>query len=239
SENSQELESQYLRNLVDRQVDGLILVPSNGTHTLPADILAVPTVVLDRDIGVPGADFVGADHEDGARRMVGHLVALGHRVIGCIHTEGDVVGHQRHAGYLEVVAPIFEELELDVAKYVWCGSFSFQSGMAGAEYLLRQDPPPTAIFASNDQQAIGAMRRFMDGGMSIPRDMSVAGYDDIPLASFTNPRLSTVSQPIGQIGAQAVQWLLERAELHEAPSRRTRRQATELKIRESCAPPRR
>jgi LacI family transcriptional regulator len=237
SANSNQIEGEYLRNLVDRQVDGLIVVPSDDTRGLSARVQGTPLVVVDRDISVPGADFVGADHKEGARQMVSHLVSLGHRRIGCIATaEGGTLGRQRHSGYAEIAAPLLEEAGLDAVDYVWRGTFSFESGMAGARYLLQLNPPPTAIFANNDQQAIGAMRQCMDAGIRIPQDISVAGYDDIPLASFISPRLSTVKQPINSIGEQAVRWLLERIELEKKPRRRSQRQPTTLKIRESCAP---
>ena len=237
SANSSQVEAEYLRNLVDRRVDGLIFVPSDDTRDLPSRVPEIPLVVVDRDISVPGADFVGADHKGGARQIVEHLVSLGHRRIGCITTaDGGTVGQQRHSGYVEIAAPLLEKAGLDAAKYVWRGTFSFESGVAGARYLLQLDPRPTAIFASNDQQAIGVLRHCADSGLRIPLEMSVAGYDDIPLASFTNPRLSTVRQPIGNIGEQAIRWVLERIELEKRLRRRSKRQPTELKIRESCAP---
>ncbi|WP_127126707.1 LacI family DNA-binding transcriptional regulator [Georgenia sp. SYP-B2076] len=238
SENSSRSETTYLQNLVDRQGDGLAVVPVDATGALPRSVRATPTVILDRDIAAAEVDFVGADHEDGARQMVEYLVSLEHLVIGCITTErGVVTADERHAGYAGVAGPHFEEAGLGAQEYVWRGTFSFGSGTAGAAHLLQQTPRSKAIFASNDQQAIGAMRYCIDAGVLVPGDISIAEYDDIPLAPFVDPRLTTVSQPIRQIGNQAVAWLLDRTELACRRPRRSQRQRTHLELRESCGPP--
>jgi LacI family transcriptional regulator len=234
-------QDEYVQNLLDRQIDGLVLVPADEDRPLPVAARATPLVVLDRDIKAPGADFVGTDHEEGARQMVRYLASLGHRVIGCITTPpGELVGDERYAGYVDVAAPLLAAEGLDLDHYVSRGSFSFASGMAAMQELLDRSPRPTAVFASNDQQAIGAMRHCQDVGISVPDEMSIAGYDDVPLASLVSPRLTTVRQPIESIGAQAVQWLTERSGEERPRRRRTRRLQPLLEIRGSCSavPPR-
>ena len=229
-------QDEYVQNLLDRQVDGLVLVPADEARPLPIAARATPLVVLDRDIKAPGADFVGTDHQDGARQMVQYLASLGHRVIGCIATPpGDPVGDERFAGFADVAAPLLAAAGLRLDHYVSRGSFSFTSGMLAMKELLARSPQPTAIFASNDQQAIGAMRYCQDVGISVPAEMSIAGYDDVPLASLVSPRLTTVRQPIESIGAQAVQWLTERSGAEGQPRRRSRRLQPALEIRTSCS----
>lgn len=236
SRNSSETEWEYLQNLLDHQADGLIVVPAEETRGLPLTLRTTPVVVLDREIPDRHVDFVGVDHQAGAREIVQYLAGLGHRVIACIAApEGLGVGDQRYAGYAEVAAPLLKEAGLRPEAYVARGPFSFEAGVEVARSLLSLDPPPTAIFASNDQQAIGAIRHCQSAGLTVPDDVSVAGFDDIPLAALVTPRLTTVRQPIDLIGARAVEYVLD----HDTPDRGplTARLRTHLEIRESCAPP--
>jgi LacI family transcriptional regulator len=238
SRNSTETEWEYLQNLLDHQVDGLIVVPAEETRGLPLALHTTPVVVLDREIQDSHVDFVGVDHHDGAREAVRYLAGLGHRVIACIAApEGLGVGDQRYAGYAEVAAPLIEEAGLSPEDYVARGDFSFEAGVEAARSLLDQNPPPTAIFASNDQQAIGAIRHCESAGLTVPGDVSVVGFDDIPLATRITPTLTTVRQPIDLIGARAVEYVLD----HDTPERGpfTARLRTHLEIRKSCAPPNR
>ncbi len=128
-----------------------------------------------------------------------------------------------------------EEAGLRPEAYVARRSFSFEAGVNAARTLLSLNPRPTAIFASNDQQAIGAIRHCQSVGLAVPGDVSVAGFDDIPLTALVTPRLTTVRQPIDLIGARAVEFVLD----HDTPDRGplTARLRTHLEIRESCAPP--
>jgi LacI family transcriptional regulator len=236
SRNSSETEWEYLQNLLDHQVDGLIVVPAEQTNGLPAALRTTPVVVLDREIPDSHVNFVGVDHREGAREIVRYLARLGHRVIGCIAAPEILgVGDQRYAGYAEVAAPLIEDQGLEPSTYVARGAFSFEAGVEAARLLLSQDPRPTAIFASNDQQAIGAIRHCQSVGLTVPDDISVAGFDDIPLASLISPRLTTVRQPIDLIGARAVEYVLDRDTPDRGPLEARLR--TRLEIRESCAPP--
>jgi DNA-binding LacI/PurR family transcriptional regulator len=135
------------------------------------------------------------------------------------------------------MAPIFQEEKLEMANYVHLGSFDFRGGTTGGARLMHCDPPPTAIFCSNDEQAVGLFRVAADLGLQIPRDLSVIGFDNIALAEMLNPRLTTVGQPIAELGGRAVLRVLERlrGEGSAPPSREML--STTLQLRESCAPP--
>lgn len=238
SRNSSETEGEYLQNLLDHQVDGVIFVPADATQALPPALRSSPLVVLDREIEDPRVDFVGADHEAGAAGIVQYLADLGHNVIACIATtEGLGVGDQRFAGYAKIAAPLLEASGLRPDDYIARGPFSFEAGVEAAQVLLDREPRPTAIFASNDQQAIGAMRHCQAIGLSVPRDISIAGFDDVPLAALVTPGLTTVRQPIDLIGARAVECVLDHDPSRPGPKRARLR--TELEIRESCASPQR
>lgn len=233
SMNAREEEEVYVQTLADRRVDGLILVASAGTRTLPRP-RRIPIVLADRELA--GADLVASDHRGGAMLAVEHLTGLGHEVIACVAGPQDLSpAVQRYEGYAAVVTARFGAVGLDLADYVAFGSFDYQTGFEGAMALLRRRPRPTAIFASSDQQAIGALRACADLGLKVPGDISIVGFDDIPLAQLVKPRLTTVAQPISAIGELAVVRLLERAAALRRPRQRDLLLTT-LKVRDSSAP---
>lgn len=205
SMDSAELEAAYVRMLAERQVDGLILVAAPGSLVADPGV-AIPIIAVDRE--VPGCALVGTDHHSGAMQAVRHLVMLGHVRIACIAgPRGLSVAEQRLEGFATVVQ---EDLGIEVAdSWVWSGSFSYHAGYQGALELLHRRPQPTALFASSDQQAVGALRACADLGLAVPRDVSVIGFDDIPLADLVTPRLTTIAQPLQEIGELAVRRLLE------------------------------
>lgn len=234
SANSQEVELKYVETLAERQVDGLILVPSQETVALEA-ANDVPIVIVDREI--EGYDLVASNHKAGARAATEYLADLGHEIIACIAGPRNLsVAKQRLQGYREVVEPVFSARGIDIDDFVSSGSFDYASGIHAATELLRRKPRPTAIFASSDQQAIGALRACADSRLSVPEDVSVFGFDDIDLAGLVKPRLSTVAQQTQAIAEFAVALLLDRDATSSA-SRRSYILPTELKLRESCTSP--
>jgi LacI family transcriptional regulator len=114
------------------------------------------------------------------------------------------------------------------------GDFQYESGYRAAHQLLAVDDPPTAIFACNDLMAVGAIHAALESGRQVPADLSVVGYDDVRLASFTNPPLTTIVQPKYEIGVLAVRMLLERMGDRDMPPRRQLLDVR-LCIRESTA----
>lgn len=236
SEYSPETERMYVEDLTDRQVDGLILVPTSSANPVPESERA-RVVVVDREL--PGLDLVASDHRDGAIRATEYLLELGHRVIAFIAGPQELQAlKQRYEAYVSTVSDAFSALGLELGRYVRTGPFVYEFGYEAATSLLKQnDPRPTALVASSDQQAIGALRACGDLGITVPAEISITGFDDIPLASLVTPRLTTVRQPIEEISRVAVGRLLERL---EAPSRRRRRGVlleTQLIVRASSAPP--
>ena len=234
SAGSQREEQLYIETLVDRRVDGLILVPSHARRTLPC--FGMPVVVVDREL--PDADVIVSDNEGGAREVTEYLVGLGHEVIACIGGPRDLpVALQRHAGYVSGAAATLARRGLTPGAYTRWGSYDYQSGYDLARVLLALAPRPTAIVASSDQQAVGALRACADLGLAVPGDVSVTGFDDIPLAWLVTPRLTTVAQPVEETAARAVERLLARtAEPRLAPRREVL--PTIVRVRDSCAPPR-
>jgi LacI family transcriptional regulator len=232
---SQETERMFIHQLHERRVDGLILVPTSPADPVPKSERS-RVLVVDREL--PGLDLVASDHLGGVALAMEYLLGLGHSVIACISGPQELPPlKQRYEGYVSSVSETFSALGLELERYVRTGPYVYEFGYEAAVSLLQQnDPRPTALVASSDQQAIGALRACADIGVDVPRDVSIVGFDDIPLASLVTPRLTTVRQPIEEIAHVAVERLLERL---EAPPRRRRRVLlnTELVFRASSAPP--
>jgi len=175
---------------------------------------------------------VGLNERKAASEMVDHLVALGHRRIG--HIAGrDSHGARawRLAGYKEGLRKA--GLEFDEAL-VAEGDFSFESGIVAARQLLDLRQPPTAIFAANDDSACGAMHEAFERDLSIPRDLSICGFDDTPASVQVWPSLTTVHQPCREMGRIATEQVL--LSIRDPQAAQTVRIPYELKIRGSTGP---
>ncbi|MBA9030924.1 LacI family transcriptional regulator [Rhizobium leguminosarum] len=206
-------EADRIKQLTSRKVDGIMLVPSNDFHTLKLP-KGLPIVVVDRLM--PGYSGIAADHRNGVRLGVEHLLQLGHRRIGFISGPGhSVPANDRLRGYLDAIEQAREQADgtrMAGPPLIAEAAFDYESGRSAGNYLLARarNERPTAIFASSDQQAIGCMRAAHDLGIPIPAALSILGFDGIPLASMTTPRLTTVKQPIQDIAAAAVAVLLNK-----------------------------
>jgi LacI family transcriptional regulator len=168
----------------------------------------MPVVMIDRDLPNVEVDAVLTDHQLGGVLATRHLIELGHKRIACIAGPSSIVpSAQRITGYRMAL----EEagLSYDEALLIR-GDYHAQSGMEITHAILKMDPRPTAIFALNDLMALGALRAAAEAGCSVPGDLAVVGYDDLEIARFTNPPLTTIAQPKKEIGAQAVNLLVDR-----------------------------
>ncbi|MEW5957563.1 MAG: LacI family DNA-binding transcriptional regulator [Chloroflexota bacterium] len=226
----------YLNVLAEKQVDGILLVAVSGVtpehlHTLQRR--GPLLIVVDRDIPGVAVDSVLVDNARGGWLATRHLLDRGHRRIGCITGPSDLTpSAERVVGYRQVLqeAGLAPDETLIVK-----GDFQYESGYRAAHQLLTMVDPPTAIFACNDLMAVGVISAALTLGRQVPADLSVVGFDDIPLASFTNPPLTTVAQPKYEMGRLAATLLLERLLKRDLPARR-RLLDTELIIRQSTAP---
>lgn len=222
SNDNPKAEADYIKALTGRQVDGLLIVPCEETRSLPRDI-KVPVVLVDRPLR--GFSVVQCDHRGGATAVVQHLVSLGHRRIGCIAGPRHLnVARERYEGYRAVAAPIYRELGYNLTADTVTARFDYDCGYDAALKLLDRADRPTAVFASSDQQAIGALRAAADLDLKVPGDVSIAGFDAISLAKLVTPRLTTVAQPIAAIADIAVRTVLRvrepgaRIERHRLPT---------------------
>lgn len=224
----------YLRVLVERRIDGLI-VATVASDTAFAEALAslrVPLMLVDRSLDGVTADRVQVDHERGGFLATQHLLELGHRRIVCIGGPASTqVVRLRAAGYRRAL----EGAKVEALPVVDC-AFTSPAGYAAAQVLLASDEPPTAIFAGNDMIALGVLRAAAERGVRVPEQLSVVGFDDIQVSRYLYPALTTVGQSIGQLGETAAARLLERI---RTPDLAAAQQVIEptLVLRESSAAP--
>jgi LacI family transcriptional regulator len=234
SEGDLEKQQTYTNVLIENRVAGILFVAAGVSTELVNDLgqRHVPLVIVDREVLGVEVDTVLTDHVQGGCLATQHLVDLGHRRIACIAGNSEVSpSAERVTGYrrtLEKNGIAFDE------SLVVKGDFQYESGYAATRQLLELERPPSAIFACNDLMAVGCISAARELGLRVPDDLSVVGFDDVRLASFTNPPLTTIVQPKVEIGALATQMLLERLVDQDAPPR-FKRLDTKLCVRRSTA----
>jgi LacI family transcriptional regulator, repressor for deo operon, udp, cdd, tsx, nupC, and nupG len=231
-------ESHYDRLVRSGQVDGVLLfsgrLPAARFGELDA---VVPLTLVCNDIPQLSVPFVESANRDAARTLTEYLIGAGHRRIG--HIAGPKRGAEsddRIAGYRDALAAA--GIAFDPAL-VWQGDYEAVSGAGAArrDFLPMVDRP-TAIFAANDETAIGFIKAVRDAGLSVPEDVSVAGFDDIGYAALFDPGLTTMHQPRAELGRVAAEILVGRMTGTGAPPPRITRLPCSLVVRESVAPPR-
>jgi LacI family transcriptional regulator len=196
------------RRMESGRVDGLIVVRTrqNDVRIRHLQAIGMPFVAFGRCNEAQDFPYVDVDGEVGMQKMVQHLVDLGHRRIGYVAPPPDLTFSQhRIAGYAAALKA--NDISYD-AELVIHGDLTQQSGAAGAVYLLGISPPPTAILAGNDTMALGVMSTVRKRGLVIGRDIAVGGFDDVPDAEYAHPPLTTLRQPIYDIGRQTCDMLI-------------------------------
>jgi DNA-binding LacI/PurR family transcriptional regulator len=228
-----ERERKVVQAFAERRVDGIIVTSSRvGALYLPLLSEMMVPIVLVNDQH-PGAfvHSVMICNQEGSRAVAEHMTGLGHRRIAYI---GDQFGYQsdteRLAGYREALdgagIPYLPE-------YVVHGDSKPEGSMRAMDSLLALNRPPTAVCCYNDMTALGAMRSIRMHGLRVPEDISVAGYDDLFFASYTEPRLTTVRQPMQRMGQLAMETLFKLMSGEDSVT--TINVKAELIVRESTA----
>lgn len=196
-------ERRSLSRLAGTLIDGAIIV----TPTMLTPTTSIPVVAIDPHTGPGGPSTIDSDNVGGARVATQHLIDLGHYRIAHIRGRGDLASAElREAGYRESL--LKAGLPFDPAL-VRDGGYQAALTAEVARELLTRPDRPTAIFAANDTSALGVLEVARDLGLRVPQDLSVIGFDDIPEAASSAPPLTTVAQPLHDLGAQALQMLLE------------------------------
>ncbi|MDR1448875.1 MAG: substrate-binding domain-containing protein [Propionibacteriaceae bacterium] len=230
----------WLSALAQRHSDGLLLVASRLSQGIDVELakLRIPYVLVD-PIGAPSpaqnVPVIGASNFAGGLTATEHLLNLGHRRIGVISGDRDLrCSQERLDGYRAALGRAGLVPDDSLIRF---GDFLTDGGYAAGADLLGLPHPPTAIFAGSDLQAYGVYRAAKELGLGIPEDLSVVGFDDVPLCQYVSPPLTTVRQPIEEMAREATRILLGLAYRGAQPQRPKLELATSLIVRSSTAPP--
>jgi DNA-binding LacI/PurR family transcriptional regulator len=210
-------EQRALEQLLELRADGIVLAGARlAAEVVGAAARSVPIALVGSDLRLPDVDVVVDDDFHGAELAVEHLVGLGHRDIALIDGGQGAGAAERRAGYLAAM----DRAGISSHARVQPGDFTEGGGYEGARHLLAGSRRPTAIFASNDQSAVGALDAINEAGLSVPQHVSLIGYDNTALASLRHISLTTIHQPRRQIGEMAMKAVVRRIERPGAPARR-------------------
>ena len=234
SDDNPDKQRSYLRVLLEKRIDGLIVASAGGDAVLAEGLAAVrtPMVIVDRGLEGVNADMVRIDHEYGAYLATRHLLELGHRDIATIGGPASTsVAQMRLAGFCRAL----REAGIEVpGERMLESDFTSTGGYAAAALLLETNPP-SAIFAGNDMIGIGVLRAAAERNIRVPSELSVIGFDDIQMSRYVSPALTTVGQSILQLGEMAAEVLLRRI---ASPAMATDQRIVtpSIVLRESTAP---
>jgi len=216
------------------RVDGLIVMSPdvNALALLARTGRALPIVLLNCGEDCRGFDAIDVDNHGGALSLVRHLLGLGHRRIALIGgPPGNLDARERARGWRDALS----EAGLAASpELVLPGDFREASGHEAGLRLARLSPRPTAVFAANDAMAVGCLSALREVGLRVPEDVALGGFDDVPIARYLSPPLTSVRVPIARLGSRAIERLLAR--LADGGDARLRREVvhTELAVRRSC-----
>ena len=235
SEGDLRLEREYIEDLVAHRVEGLMLAPASDRSR--SNILSLlrggfPLVLIDRTLPDADCDLIVSDNANGARRLIEHLISIGHKEIAHVTDAEDTsTGRERLRGYRDALdaAGIPFQSELVVRTTV-----DRIGGYRAAQEILARDRLPTAIFAVNNMTAVGTMEALRERGLSVPKEMGLVCFDDVEHLAILSPILTVIDQPAETFGSLGAQLLLER--VTGKASSRSRRiiLQTDLIVRESC-----
>ncbi len=228
-------EKRFVRMLRAKQVDGVIMIPSQNPLELINTLKAarIPSVVLEHDL--PETHFIAIDDLQGGRLGTQHLLSLGHRRIGLIRRHpSSALSSERFTGYRQALEAA--GIAFDPSLVVECEPGQ-AAGYRSMQKLLALPEPPTAVFTHNDVLALGAMHAIWEADLSIPEDISMVGYDDIVSSGYLTPPLTTVKFPKARMGRQAAHTILELVQNNEDLPARKVVLPVELVVRASTGPP--
>jgi LacI family transcriptional regulator len=235
SENDLTLERQYVEDMISHQVEGLLIAPV-GDRSLaniqPLVQRKFPFVLMDRGVRGLDCDLVQGDNLAGGRRLVRHLISIGHRRIAAIIEPDNVsTARERLEGYRDALksAGIAFDPEL-VAET----SGDRSGGYSATHQILSLHPLPTAILAINNMTALGAMQAIRERGLKVPTDIALVCFDDVEHLAAISPFLTVMNQPAESFGTVAAQLLLDRIAGKAGDKRRLVVLQPHLLVRESC-----
>ncbi|MCM2575929.1 LacI family DNA-binding transcriptional regulator [Streptomyces meridianus] len=213
-----ELQDHHVRTLLDRRIDGLLVSPTDGGSPLMLGAARTGTPMVFVDRWIPGVDVpvVRADGRDAIRDLVAHLHALGHRRLAIINgPAATTTGSERVEAFRDALHAYGLSLP---AEYVGQGDFQADSGRKATGRFLDLPRPPDVVFAADNLMALGAMDEMYARGLRVPEDVALAAFDDIPWFVHTDPPITAIAQPTGELGRTAVRALIDVVEGRTAAS---------------------
>ena len=229
-----------LNDFLEHKVDGIFILGIDTREQLLRDILLdveLPIVSIEGDYSIENIDYIQVDAFQGGYIATKHLLELDYFPVsiisGPLDIQDEILGKNgwgRYEGYLKAL----EEKGLEYNNdYHYKGNFLFEDGKEAFKYFSTLNPLPRAIFASNDMMAIGAMQAIKEKGLRIPEDIAIAGFDNIPEASFVSPMLTTVNLPQEQLGKIAMEVMIDK--LYKKDTFTSKKVfSVNLVIRQSC-----
>ncbi|WP_042197296.1 LacI family DNA-binding transcriptional regulator [Paenibacillus camerounensis] len=197
-------------NIQPQRFDGILVMSQSdedNAFIYHVKTIGIPLVVLNRQLEDPSIMNVVANDREGVREAIDYVVSQGHQKLAIIEGKpGFKSSTERKQGFMDSL--ITHRLQLD-SGYFAQGDYSIESGYAAMSRLLTLPEPPTAVFCSNDDMAIGAMNACYAHKVSVPQQISLIGFDDIMFARYTNPALSTVRKPIADISELGTKMLIQ------------------------------
>ncbi|MFF2407612.1 LacI family DNA-binding transcriptional regulator [Streptomyces sp. NPDC058092] len=226
-----DLQEHHVRTLLDRRIDGLLVSPADGSSPLMPGAAGsgTPMVFVDRWIQGVDVPVVRADGRDAIRDLVAHLHRLGHRRLAIIAgPAATTTGNERVEAFREALRE--HGLALPDA-YIGQGDFQADSGRRVTERFLALPEPPEIVFAADNLMALGALDAIRARGLRVPRDIGLAAFDDIPWFLHTDPPITAIAQPTGELGRAAVRALVD---IVEGRSPQSVTLPARLVVRSSC-----
>lgn len=204
-----------IRRFIDRKVDGIILTGISMDFSLsPAD-WDVPIILINRKCQPCTTDFIGIDNHAAAQDVVAYLHSCGHsRIVFLGGPKNSSASLGRLSGYKKGMAAAGLPIR---PEWILSGRLHYEDGLEAARRLVALSPAPTAIFSADDVMALGVLDGLAQLGVSVPHDMSVVGFDGIWTSSLQGVQLTTVTQPLYEMGSRGMQQLLKRLELEDGP----------------------
>lgn len=233
-------ESELINFLMAKRVDGIINMPvgADGSHLSAALESDIPVLLLDRIVCdcIGQVDAVVVDNMQAAQDATSYLIQQGHKQVGIIVGPRDVsTAMDRLSGYTVTLKKNNIEVLESLIEY---SEFTIESGYRACKKLLTNNPDMTALFTTNYDTTMGAMMALNEKGVSVPEELSVLGFDDMPFAKVIKPHLTVIAQPINDIGKHAAQALLERMSHRTLKHVKVTVLHTQMVVRDSVGPPR-
>ncbi|HTI15402.1 MAG TPA: LacI family DNA-binding transcriptional regulator [Dictyobacter sp.] len=229
-----DMEEEMLFNLLrSRLFDGVVLISNDAHDPLPHILkeTQIPYTLIGHNSEDEELVSIDVDNIEGAYKAVSHLTALGHQRIACIKgPPWEHCSQDRYEGYVKALQEV--GLPID-ANLVCTGDWTERSGYTSMRHLLRLEQPPSAVFCSNDLMAAGILHALYERGLTVPADVAIVGFDDLPQTSIIIPSLTTIRQPVVEMGMQATEMLIQQLEQHDYQPTRIIL-PTMLIVRQSC-----